>query len=1265
MPTQYTPILKLALPVEGELDGTWGDTVNDNITSMVEQAVAGAATINTWTANVRTLTVADGTTSESRCAALIAQTGAGGTALTAAGQIICPAATKLYVLKNDSAYAVTLKTASGTGIAVPSGTAAFLFCDGTNVQSSQTTLTLPSGTANGVVYLDGSKVATAGSSLVFDGTNLGVGTASPSYRLDVVGSTSTARFGKLTITNDAPFLTGANIDSGANSFAIGASGASPVAFFTNNTERMRLDASGNLGIGTTSPGAKLDVTGTAAISGAVTLSGGTANGVAYLNGSKVLTTGSALTFDGTNLSVVNAGSAAINVQSLQSYLQLRSTGAFNPFINFFSSTSTLEAQIQGVAGGAALVFATGAGAAEQMRLTSTGLGIGTSSPSQKLHVVAASAQALFEGSTQGSVTIQRAGTLGVSLFSDGAGKLAFYDNNAGVTRMTLDASGNLGIGTSSPTISGSVFTILNVKGVSNNTGLITVTSNDLASSVQLYSGASTSDNPAIAYQKNLRFGTTTDTGIGGFTERMRLDASGNLGIGQSANLTTLDIRQNTLYSLGLNTATQNYSFRIDSGASDALVLGSRTTSTDMLWLTTSGNLGLGVTPSAWFSNRKAFDIGGSVSAVTGANITIFGNNYYTDTGGTNRYVTTGAAAQQMLFPQAGGVQWFTAPSGTAGNAITFTQAMTLAANGTLNIDGGTGSGRLTFEPGATTNTIFSTTTGFGAYNILTLNGSQHVFQTSATERMRLDASGNLGLGVTPSAWGSNFRAIQYRVYGSGYDSEAGQFGFVSNAFNNNTNWIYRSTNPALHYEQDLVSQSHRWFTALSGTAGNAITFTQAMTLDASGNLLVGTTTSAYSTAGRGLIEVNGSSSALIAIKTADTARGYFAANTTFTELSAVGASQPLVFTTNAAERMRLDTSGNLGIGTSSPDYKLDVDASGSIGSTVDVARFFGNAGSTAEARFLFGTTANEINAAIGAQTLTGTDGALKFYTEGSGTLAERMRIDAAGNLGLGVTPSAWSLSKAFQFRQNATASFIGNVLSSDELFVGRNAYYDGTNFIYANSGTLATFYQQASNGQHIWSTAPSGTAGNAITFTQAMTLDANGNLLIGTTSAGSKLTVDHGTGNGVGAFTSANNTTTKCFFVYSSAAAADTFRVFSNGNVVNTNNSYGAISDLKLKENITDATPKLDDLLQVRVVNYNLKTQPDQKHIGVIAQELEQVLPGLIEESPDRDKEGNDLGTTTKSVKYSVFIPMLIKAIQEQQALITDLRTRVAQLERV
>jgi hypothetical protein len=146
MATAYTSILKLALPVQGELSGTWGDVVNDNITSMVEEAIAGRAVINTWTTNSHTLTSADGTTSESRCAMLeFTDTG---TALTGDATVVCPTAAKIYICKNDAGQKVTIKTSAGTGVAIADGQTMFVFCDGTNVVEAVTSMSsLKLGTA--------------------------------------------------------------------------------------------------------------------------------------------------------------------------------------------------------------------------------------------------------------------------------------------------------------------------------------------------------------------------------------------------------------------------------------------------------------------------------------------------------------------------------------------------------------------------------------------------------------------------------------------------------------------------------------------------------------------------------------------------------------------------------------------------------------------------------------------------------------------------------------------------------------------------------------------------------------------------------------------------------------------------------------------------------------------------------------------------------------------------------------------------------------
>ena len=186
-------------------------------------------------------------------------------------------------------------------------------------------------------------------------------------------------------------------------------------------------------------------------------------------------------------------------------------------------------------------------------------------------------------------------------------------------------------------------------------------------------------------------------------------------------------------------------------------------------------------------------------------------------------------------------------------------------------------------------------------------------------------------------------------------------------------------------------------------------------------------------------------------------------------------------------------------------------------------------------------------------------------------------------------------------------------------------------------------------------------------------------MLVGTTNASAKVYVEKDTsGNVIGARnTSTSNIATVGFFgadrnttngtfhyidCYNYGSSTYRFRVADSGNVTNTNNSYGAISDIKLKENIVDATPKLDKLNEVRVVNYNF-IGSEEKQLGVIAQEIEQIMPNMVDENVDADADGNDLGTTTKTVKYSVFVPMLIKAMQEQTEIINDLRARVAQLE--
>ena len=122
--------------------------------------------------------------------------------------------------------------------------------------------------------------------------------------------------------------------------------------------------------------------------------------------------------------------------------------------------------------------------------------------------------------------------------------------------------------------------------------------------------------------------------------------------------------------------------------------------------------------------------------------------------------------------------------------------------------------------------------------------------------------------------------------------------------------------------------------------------------------------------------------------------------------------------------------------------------------------------------------------------------------------------------------------------------------------------------------------------------------------------------------------------------------------------------ITDGGNLLNTNNSYGAISDEKLKQDIEDANSQWDDIKAVRFRKFKFKDMvEDGFKLGVVAQELEKVSPSLISEAIDRDVDGKDLGTTTKSVKYSILQMKGIVALQEALNRIETLEAKVKELE--
>jgi hypothetical protein len=335
------------------------------------------------------------------------------------------------------------------------------------------------------------------------------------------------------------------------------------------------------------------------------------------------------------------------------------------------------------------------------------------------------------------------------------------------------------------------------------------------------------------------------------------------------------------------------------------------------------------------------------------------NTYYD---GTNfRYINTQPATYYAQKEGVGRHVRATAVSGTAGNAITFTQAMTLDASGNLGIGTSSPGAKLGVlsADGATTSIVAGATgklrtfgyadatrgalldsinTAENTYLPLTINGSSLLLQTGATTRATLNASGNLGLGVTPSAWNTSAKAIQIKNYTTLFENSGGASIFSFNSYQNSGGgYTYIQPEFASQYYQ--ASGQHQWFTAPSGTAGNAITFTQAMTLDASGNLGIGTSSPAvrldvYKAAAQNNVAVRadaGQTAVFNAI-----GNGNSLGATSFDMLqdsSSIGylfnrANAALVFGTNNTERMRLDASGNLLVGTTTQTGTFNVTYTG-------------------------------------------------------------------------------------------------------------------------------------------------------------------------------------------------------------------------------------------------------------------------------------------------------------------------------------------------
>lgn len=363
------------------------------------------------------------------------------------------------------------------------------------------------------------------------------------------------------------------------------------------------------------------------------------------------------------------------------------------------------------------------------------------------------------------------------------------------------------------------------------------------------------------------------------------------------------------------------------------------------------------------------------------------------------------------------------------------------------------------------------------------------------------------------------------------------------------------------------------------------------------------------------------------------------------------------------------------------------------------------------------SSSDPANASVGSLQVDSTYVSIISGNSGTGVIrpfrvnigaSQMLTLDTAGNLGLGVTTSASSLPTIQSLYAIVSGSLQANTVA--------NAYYSGE-WKYVGTGA-ATQYQQSA-GIHQWYTAPSGTAGNVISFTQAMTLDASGNLDIGTTgtsdryqniiATSAKLTFNAGTGFTGSAATSVynqsaiplvfgtNNTeraridssgnllvgrtstvgfgstgvqvesTGQLVFFRTQNSTVQTFYNFSSQAIVGTisigttTTSYNTSSDYRLKHDIAPMQNALQRVAALKPVTYKWNADGSDGE-GFIAHELAEVCPQAV--TGEKDAVDADGKPVYQGIDTSFLVATLTAAIQEQQAMIQSLQARLSALEK-
>jgi hypothetical protein len=839
------------------------------------------------------------------------------------------------------------------------------------------------------------------------------------------------------------------------------------------------------------------------------------------------------------------------------------------------------------------------------------------------------------------------------LVAGGSSPLPMTFYAGGSERMRLDTSGNLGIGTTTPSsygklglsVSATASAVTNVIGFQNSAGV------DAASlriaGYNYVNGVQTAidfiQNSASNFASQMAFSTNTG---GGLVERMRIDSSGNVGIGTSSPTTTpkmtvqgggtngyggIRILSDTTYSNGAN--YQAYGRRSDGNGSGSFaggVLLARV-NTAPAAITSGMNLG-----------RVAF--GGSydgtdANVVYGAQISGYSSGTYSST----------SAPTDLVFS--------TTPSGTAGGTTTGvsdfgSERMRIDNAGNIRLgDGAVATNTLRFfdiynsDAGASAGAIIrlvtsnvaasgNTTVDLVKYKsggfILNNNDTNAAvftaFGVGASERMRIDSSGNAIVGATST-------------YGA-------RLGVVGTASGSN-NYI-QITNPGIGTACIGLTSTSSNVRVYNSYATGVLASGVGIDIDTSGNVGIGNSSPTAKLDVTGGIKVSGqlmagtSGSVYAPIVSA----GYVAGTSNLYLRNLGGtnridsyndpitATYPLQINASTmsfqiadSTKATLDSSGNVGIGTTLPSTRLSVVSATNGGISVNDGTvntiIYNSTGGVAS----IGTTTNH---------------PVDFYSNN----AARMRIDSSGNVGIGTSGPSAKLDVV-------TSINLGlNYLNVAYDIGGGAGWLGGYNVTYSggvknvNTGTLSSIAYQGDS--VVFYTNTSTSAGTAAP--ERVRIDGSGNLLVGQTSAGfvnlNSLSSVVGSGGGtqyINHASGAANGTAYALFGYNGAGIGS---ITQSGT---TAVLYNTTSDQRLKENIQDAdsASAMIDALQVR--QFDWKSDNTHQRYGFVAQELVTVAPEAVHQPADPEE--------MMAVDYSKLVPMLVKEIQSLRKRLTALES--------